>query len=402
MTTPEKSRKFLLFLVLTVALGLRLTFVLLQPSTLAYPDETSYNSVTLNFLDGKGFILSERLRIHRTPGYPVFLAIIYTITGKNNFLAVGLIQAFAGAATVLLIGMTAGKLYGRSTGLWAAAIATVYPFHIYFTPLILTETLFTLLLAAIVASLVTIVAGTKDTRAPLFFAGLCAGLAVIVKPSLLPFIFLLMVLMPLLLKPTGRSIAVSLALFIGLTVFLTPWVVRNYKITNEFVPTTLWTGKSLYEAVGPQADGGPAMDKIRLDEPPNAGEYEFNRYYIEQSKAEIRKNPARFARLALIKFTRFWNIFPNSPDHRSLRYKLISAIFVIPLVIGAIMGMIRHVSDWKRLWPLIALPVFYTLIHMVFVSSIRYRAPIMGCIIVLAVGAFRPSGENGAHVEEEK
>ena len=400
MTSPEKTRKLSLFVLLLAAFGVRAAFAALRPSSLDYPDEVSYNTVANHFLDGKGFILSDRLKIHRTPGYPVFLAAVYSAAGRQNHLAVGLVQALIGTASVALIAFTAARLFGRRASCWAAAVAASYPFYIYFTPLILTETVFTFLLSAWIASIVALTTESGGRRFPwLAAAGLSAGTAIMVKPSVLPLVLLTALGAPLALRPAKRGVLVALALVIGASIFLVPWTVRNRRISGHFVLTTLWTGKSLYEAVGPQADGGPAMDKIRLHEPLDADEFEFNRYYIEQSRREIRKSPARFFRLALAKFVRFWNIFPNSPAHREWYHKLISAFFVGPIVVAAIIGLSRNLGTWRLWWPVAVTPLFFTMLHMVFVASVMYRMPVMGCLMVLAVGAFRPSREKREHDE---
>jgi len=402
VSSPEKPRKFSLLLILVAAFAVRAAFVTLKPSSLDYPDEVSYNTVANNFLDGKGLILSDRLKIHRTPGYPLFLAAVYALAGRQNLLAVALIQALVGTASVAVIFLTAARLFDRTAALAAGAIAAAYPFHIYFTPLILTETLFTFLLLALVASLVAL--ATEHSRgrlaAWLAAAACSAGAAVMVKPSVLPLIALMAPAALLTFKPARRGAAVAAALLVGTGVFLAPWAIRNERISGHLVLTTLWTGKSLYEAVGPQADGGPAMDKIRLAEPPGADEYEFNRYYLEQAKKEIRKSPARFFKLALVKFTRFWNIFPNSPAHRAWYHKLISAIFVGPIVAAAIIGVWRNLGAWRAWWPLAAAPLVFTMLHMVFVASVRYRTPVMGCMMVLAVGAFGAVGRKEPHDED--
>jgi hypothetical protein len=68
----------------------------------------------------------------------------------------------------------------------------------------------------------------------------------------------------------------------------------------------------------------------------------------------------------------------------------------IPLLGLAIVGAVRFTA---RGWPYVLcwVPALYvTLVHMIFVSSIRYREPAMLPLAVLAAGALLVRGNDGA------
>jgi hypothetical protein len=83
-----------------------------------------------------------------------------------------------------------------------------------------------------------------------------------------------------------------------------------------------------------------------------------------------------------------WNVWPNEPALAGRWFVCWGAFFTYtPLLILAIIGAWRTVG---RGWPYILcwLPAVYlTLLHIVFVSSIRYRDPAMLALLVLAAGA---------------
>jgi 4-amino-4-deoxy-L-arabinose transferase-like glycosyltransferase len=300
------------------------------------------------------------------------------------------VQAIAGALTVLVAAWLALRLFSPAAGLFAAAVAAIYPFDVYLTPLILTETVFTLLLTALALSWVQWVrpdCAGKKWRAAL--AGFLSGVTIMVKPSILPLVGLVAIAAALCMRPRKTAVVSAVIMLFFTGAFLVPWAARNYRLTGHPVLTTLWTGKSLYEAVGPQADGGPAMDKIKLAEP-YLNEYDFNEYYLQKSREEMRSDPARMLRLAGAKFLRFWNIFPNSPQYRTGLFKAASAAFMLPLLILGVAGVFRNRGSLGILWPVLAPLVFFTLLHMVFVGSVRYRAPVMPCVMALAAGSLWP------------
>jgi hypothetical protein len=105
------------------------------------------------------------------------------------------------------------------------------------------------------------------------------------------------------------------------------------------------------------------------------------------SIAWVKQHPQDALRLAGVKFLRMWSPTPNAGEFGSLALRVLLAVSYIPVLVAALVGA------WKfagRGWPyfLCLLPaVYFTLLHVVFVSSIRYRQPAMLVLIVLAAGA---------------
>jgi hypothetical protein len=88
-------------------------------------------------------------------------------------------------------------------------------------------------------------------------------------------------------------------------------------------------------------------------------------------------HPREAVQLSLVKLARMWNLWPNDRAFSSWPIRLIVLFTYVPLGILGIMGTARTIG---RGWPywLCWLPAVYlTLLHMVFVSSVRYREPAM-------------------------
>src|SRR5207244_12061850 len=86
------------------------------------------------------------------------------------------------------------------------------------------------------------------------------------------------------------------------------------------------------------------------------------------------------------KFARIWSFVPNASEFQSRWLRLILAATYTPVICLALIGVWRFARrDWPYL--LLALPaIYFTLLHIIFVSSIRYRQPAMLPLIVLAAG----------------
>ena len=131
------------------------------------------------------------------------------------------------------------------------------------------------------------------------------------------------------------------------------------------------------EKADPAAAGG---------RPDDVFEYRLDRRMRGEAILWARRNPAAAARLAIVKLARIWNVWPNEPSLGSWPIRLAVMGSYLPVMLLALVGAWRTIG---RGWPYVLcwLPaVYFTLLHMVFVGSIRYRQPAMLALIVLAAG----------------
>ncbi len=177
---------------------------------------------------------------------------------------------------------------------------------------------------------------------------------------------------------------------------MVPWWIHNAQVTGRFVPTTLQVGASLYDGLHPQATGGSDMRFVpefvaRQRAEANvidAGEFEYqlDRRMWQASLDWARQHPARVLELAGIKFLRMWNVWPNEPAFRNWLLRLALMATYGPLLILSLIGVWRF-TPWGWPYLLAWLPAVYlTLLHVIFVSSLRYREPAMLALAVLAAG----------------
>ena len=185
--------------------------------------------------------------------------------------------------------------------------------------------------------------------------------------------------------PGWRRLA---CLGLGVLVFaagLAPWTVRNYRVLGGFCPLTTRLGISLYDGVGPKATGRSDLGYTRdLPEVASLDELAWNRWFVDRSLEQVRSDPVRVVTLAGRKLLATWNIFPNIEEHRTLGRMAISAVWMVAILLFGAVGIVsvrREVG--VRL--ILLLPVgYFTLLHMVFVGSVRYRTPIMPLLEVFA------------------
>jgi hypothetical protein len=223
--------------------------------------------------------------------------------------------------------------------------------------------------------------------------GAAAGMAVLMRPSWLLFTPFALGIGLLVCGERRRQCGYGLAAIGVMAAVLVPWWIRNWTVIGRFVPTTLQMGASLYDGLGPQATGASNFDfmpAIAEDERRRGGadplEYRLDRRLSRAALAAARQDPLRVLALAGTKFLRMWNVWPNEPGLRSAAIRVVMLVSYPPLLVLGVLGGLRY---GRRGWPyvLCLLPAVYlTLLHVIFVSSLRYREPALMPIIVLAGG----------------
>ncbi len=100
----------------------------------------------------------------------------------------------------------------------------------------------------------------------------------------------------------------------------------------------------------------------------------------------IRENPQDFARASASRLGRFWGLYPAEAVYpRWLRFAC--AAWTAPLWVLVAVGLCNR-SLWR--WPYLAAPALlasYTLIHSVYWTDMRMRAPLTPVFALLAAAA---------------
>ena len=320
----------------------------------------------------------------RTPGYPLFLAGCRALFGEST-LAPRLLQALACALSVgllmQLVRRTVGQeARGRRATVWAGRIAALEPFSIGLSALLLSETLFVPLVMLGLCGLERLtrpgLAGNRGLGLASIGAGLVQGITVLVRPSWLLFMPLACVwlLRAMTAERRIRARAGMISLFVlGFVLILAPWWARNALVFQRFVPTALWMGASLYDGLNPAATG--ASDMRFLDDPEirQLDEQSQDRFLRDQAWAFVRDQPVRALQLAAIKFGRFWSPWPNAAEFRYPGVAVVSAVISIPLFALMAAGVWGLRNNRRALFLMAAPLIYVSLLHLVFVGSIRYR-----------------------------
>jgi hypothetical protein len=248
MTSTVRIRTSLALAALA-GLTLRLFFILKFPVADS-GDSPFYIELAWNWLKKGvyGFKVNGQLTPvdMRVPGYPAFIASIFSFAG-NSPRAVTIAQAVLDVATCFIVALIAARLAPegsrRRVALAALWLAALCPLTANYTAVVLTETLTIFLTALGILVLLETdlgVAGSSSRMAPLtnrwLLGGIVVGFGTLVRPET-P---LLLIAAGLVLAAKWRRradwpklIRAGVLMGIGLILPLVPWATRNWRVLHD-------------------------------------------------------------------------------------------------------------------------------------------------------------------------
>lgn len=365
-----------------------------------FGDSVGYWELARGIAAGEPYqYLTPEARVFRTPGYPAVLSTVFLIYGGSPpVLAARILGALLGTAAVALVGWWATLLVDARAGLIAGVIAAVYPGAIALSVFVLSEAPFCPLMIAQLALWTAAWKASSTAVAARWAvaAGLVAMCAVMMRPSWLLFTPFALAGGALFLRERTRHLLLGGTVLAALLAGMVPWWIYTARVTGRFVPTTLQVGASLYDGLHAGATGASDMrfvPEVTAREraepsgnPEDVFEYRVDRRMWNESVAWAGAHPGAVLRLVGVKFLRMWNVWPNEPAFRGWATRLALLATYTPLLVVSVVGAWRFT---RRGWPyaLCWLPAVYlTLLHVIFVSSLRYREPAMLALVPLAAG----------------
>jgi 4-amino-4-deoxy-L-arabinose transferase-like glycosyltransferase len=162
----------------------------------------------------------------RTPGYPLFLAAVFLLSGPS-VVAVSVVQSLFHGLSGLLVARLGERLFGSiRIGVAAALLWAAAPIPAIFCGILLTETLFTPVF------LLTLLLLTEPSLRRAALAGAALGAGILIRPIAL---LLWPALMPVFFfgTPWRRALAHSAVFSVVLAAVVSPWPIRNAAVFGK-------------------------------------------------------------------------------------------------------------------------------------------------------------------------
>jgi 4-amino-4-deoxy-L-arabinose transferase-like glycosyltransferase len=393
--------------------AIRVAYALIADVPQGFGDDVWFHSVANGLVHGRGFSdpfqsLSSTGAIvfgnagdpiptaFHPPLFPALLAIPSAL-GFDSYTAHQIVSCALGAGTVAVVGLVARRLAGDRAAIAAAGVAAVFLPFVTRESLLMSESLYGLLIA--LALLAALRLRDQPTTVRALALGAAIGLAALTRQEallLVPFLAL-----PIALKAERglRNLALVCA---AVLVVCLPWCVRN---SLEFDQPTLITtgdgsviaGANLHSTYYGKLLGD--WDFVGLYQTP-AGRHPDRNEAVQSDRWRdegvdyARDHASRLPVVLAARVLRTWDLFPFSPvaraEYGSDYYKHIRALeypaqlmlwAVVALAVAGAVGLRRR---RKPVWPLVVPVGLVTFVSMVGHGDPRYRHAADVALVVLA------------------
>ena len=334
------------------------------------------------------------------PVHPLYLSLVYKIFGPNP-LASRIIQALLSAVTTIILYHFTRKVLDPETAFVTYLIAAFYPYYIYYTGVLLNETIsiFLLILSFWIFELMK----EKDKIIyPLMF-GFLLTLLVLARSVFLLFFIIALALVLLTIRKGLKKAALMTLAFI---VTVSPWVIRNYNIYNQIIIMPTKGGWNLWERNNYRLN----PDFLEIEHPElkksfkiisdsdkknlkrrdltfypdlkGKNEPERDEIFKNMFKEFVKANPVIYLKLCHIRAFEFFRITHMYID--GYVYKVLAWLSAgLMMILGSIGGLFL-LKRWRNLLVLYLLIAYYIPIHILTTSEPRYRLMIEFIFIIFS------------------
>jgi len=174
----------------------------------------------------------------RTPGYPLFIAFSYLLSGKWDWLIIVMQCLLDALISLMIFSIGIVLLHSVNAALFAGLLYSVHPHQALYTSQILSETLFTFLITICLTFLIAFL--LKKKKILIIISGLLLGIATLTRPISIYFFIPIILIIIIALRTRIKSALYSVLFFLmAFFLALSPWYVRNYITYHKVFLSTI-------------------------------------------------------------------------------------------------------------------------------------------------------------------
>jgi 4-amino-4-deoxy-L-arabinose transferase-like glycosyltransferase len=391
--------------IFIAALAVRLFFVF-HYAAAPVADETDYIRLAGSLMSGNGYVADTgRLTAGRPPGYPLFLAGIFSLFGADNYTAVRLVQAVIDSFLCVFVFLLGCRIFNRRVGAVAGVLAAINLSFIARSSRLLTECAAAFLLLAAVYLLHRAVTKDPENKLRYAAAGILLGISALIRANnALNFVFIFAYIVWFLhargfgLKRTGYYAGIYVLAFM---LPIVPWAVRNYTVFHSFVPLSTLQGIAFYTSYNPAPGklyGCTPRDRVVEEARRFESEADTSRFLSRQTVSMLRSHPGVFFKLIPLKLAYFFSPLDWELINGRALYNY-SFVFWFPFFLASFFLFRRGACGISIAYlQVIAFSAFAVLMF----GIPRFRMPAEPYMIIPAAGAivyfFEKTRNKGAYV----
>jgi 4-amino-4-deoxy-L-arabinose transferase-like glycosyltransferase len=431
------SRQFQIFVVFLLALtvrGLTANFInrhLADPAWFQAGTYAHFDQKAKEILDGKSsvFWIDDPTRTETAvypPGYPLWVAAIYKLTGDRSAASVQSIQWVLDANSILLIIMIAFLAFSWRVAIVSGLSAALSPLLVLSgaSPMADAPTSWIVLTGVVLLLL----AAKRNHLVLAFAAGAVVALSCWFRANAMMLPFFWAAAMFLVSVPRRRRLLLAAMILVGSAIVLTPLLLRNAAAFHVFTPSGLGVGTNLWEGIGETdraSEFGAVFGDANLIEQERkelgvAADAEFKLYYpdgVQRDRERTRKafavirshpiwyagvmlrrmggmlkyagEPVRYMGSAGINVTARKSLSPQM--QKGVLGPVVTGIgmvqsvmryLLLPLIIVGIALAFRQ--NWRMSTLLFSTALYYLVVGSALHAELRYGLPMQAILIVFA------------------
>ena len=372
---------------------IRILFLAFFPQHFA--DTITYLRIGENIFSGT-IVYSD---VHM-PGYGIWAYLLNFFSQSSIGFKIG--DVIVSSLTIYIVYLISKEIFAdKFIAKTSAFLFTIYPFSIFYSISGLSETLFIFFLFSAILMLYKnyflisfilfvfsiYVKSTADLLAPVIIITFCFFIKKYdLKKTSFLFLFYIVVY----------------------ACFMTPWWYHNYKKYNGFVRLNLAASYHLYSGNNVKNKTGGGIGGIDVDHTQISKNFknkplELDKAYRDSALDYIKDNPHKTVNLYFKKLIRFWSFYPfkipdnlilpeinyieqfNANRYNSTKYKIISIFSYGSIFILSLIFIIFFSKEYiRKISPFLFMIFFLTAIHVITISSLRYRFPIEPILIIFS------------------
>lgn len=398
----RNKEKYLLILIISIGLLIRLYLIF----TIEEPidkDAAQYYNIANNIL-AKNMCSIDGIHptAVRSPGYPLIIAMVISIAGKNvNTIYV--FQALINLATIILVYLSL-----KRAGVSSVHRVTTIVIFTFSTSFVYVNVLYAEITAMFFVSL--IIYSNIDQRlkkipvTKSIIIGVLTGSLIYIRPTFLYFPFFLLINIPFT-KHLFRKSRTKELLITAITavMIVAPWTIRNNLIFQKWIPLVSLGGCALWQAnveISERTVWYSVTDIQKYEAQRTysanlqnelinnyrkkykiSGQEELNSFLFRKGIQNIINHPLRYMLLSFNRFLIFWFSPPIGATTLKSIHPIIfilALLFKYLLTILAIWGLYRMAHhNWEQYSLLILMVLYLTLLHSLGHAIQRYFLPVV-------------------------
>ncbi len=370
-------------------------------------DPALYSIYSDQIADGNGYArLTGEKTAYYPVGYPATVAGLKKAGdifgwGRSIF-SVKMMNGMFGAVTVLLLYLLASRMFDRRVAVVAGMLEATFPSQVYYTGAILSEPEFTMLFVAALLVLLWKPWTRGGMACPqLLSAGLLLGAGTMVRGILVIFPLVLLAVWLYYLHSKKRALLQALTVFVGISVFVVPWSMRNTIVFGELTGPSTNLGDDLCIGNFNRSRGKFTLEGKCFDGyeglSPQETELERNKQGLRIALQDVITHPARMPEL--IGQKAYWlfyqdddglsasmdfgnNVFMSGYRREVLSFAA-NAIYYATAAV-TILGALAFVCsrDLRRLFVLLSM-LYVLAMPLVFFGNQRFHFPAIPLAVLI-------------------